>query len=236
MDIGSLPSEILRLILPSHGKAVCIAAQVCSSWRAFLRSQLRSHHGSPQLLPHWCQRWQIADLAEANFALATLCRMQPKLSRFATLYRSDGELLTEADMTPDAISNHLQLGLPLDTASFRFFTARSFSGDACCWNNVALMEFTFGDDLDRLESWWLLVEARLASKPHGDAILKSLFFGSSWLNLYRNASLLSPEVITTPHFAHNTTIFSQYSLTFSRRLASCICFTTVRSTDRSKQP
>ena len=198
MDLGSLPAEILRLILPSNGKAACIAAQVCSSWRTFLQSQLLSPHGSARLLPHWCQRWQIADLAEANLAFATLCRMQPQLSRFATLYRSNGEVLNDADMTRDAVSNHLQLGLPLDAASFQFFTARSFTGDTCSWNNVALMEFTLGDDLDRLESWWLLVEARLAAKQHGDAILKSLRFGSSWLNLHSHASLLSPEVIATP--------------------------------------
>ena len=188
MDFASLPAEILRLILPSHGKAACIAAQVCSSWRTFLRSQL---------LSHWCRRWQIADFLQANFAFATLCRMQPQLSRFATLYHNNGELFTDANTTPEVVANHLQLGLPLEAAPFQFFIAQSCD-ELCCWNNVALMEFAFGDDLDRLESWWLLLEARLAAKQHGVPILESLRFGSSWQNLYSHASLLSPEVVNTP--------------------------------------
>jgi hypothetical protein len=233
MDFGSLPSEILRLILPSQGKAACVAAQVCSSWRTFLQSHFLQCDGASQSLPNWCLRWQISDLSEANFAFATLCRIQPQLLHFADAYGHDGELLTALDTASvrhQDISNHILLGQPMDASSFRFFNSLSVAESN--WKNVALMELWFGDDRARMESWWLLVEARLHAKQHAAFILQSLRFGSSWQNLYRHASLLSPEVIPTPpraslfarQHAPLTASFAFY------RLAFCICFTMDRAT------
>ena len=200
MDFASLPAEILRLILPSQGKALCVAAQVCSSWRAFVQSHLLRSDGAPQSLPHWCRRWQISDVSEANFAFATLCRIRPQLLRFADVYGSDSDLLSELHMSPQDIANHINLGQPIGAQSPRFFTSLSVADNLNCWKNVALMELHFGDDLERIESWWLQVEARLNSKPLAAFVLQSLRFGSSWQNLYSHALLLSPEVIViTPH-------------------------------------
>jgi hypothetical protein len=190
------------LILPSHGKAACIAAQVCSSWRTFIQCHLLQTQAAPQSLPNWCRRWQILSLSEANFAFATLSHIRPQILRFADIYGSNGERLSELDMNHLNPTNHINLGLPMDAESFRFFTELSFADDSSCWKNVALMELFFGDDLERMESWWLLVEHRLSTKPFGASILGSLRFGSSWQNLYHHASLLSSEVVLSlPHFA-----------------------------------
>jgi hypothetical protein len=208
MDFGSLPPEILRLILPSHGKAACIAAQVCSSWRTFIQCQLLQTEAAPQSLPNWCRRWQISNLSEANFAFATLSHIRPQILRFADIYGSNGERLSELDINHLNPTNHIHLGLPMDAGSFRFFTESSLADDSSCWKNVALMELFFGDDLDRMESWWLLVEHRLSTKPFGAPILGSLRFGSSWQNLYHHASLLSSEVVRTLHHLHHNKALS----------------------------
>ena len=201
MDFGSLPVDILRLILPSHGKPACIAARVCSSWRTHIQSQLLQPEGNDRSLPNWCHRWQVADLSEANCAFGTLCRMHPHLLRFADVYNSSGELLSDPDASQLGIFNHVQLGQAMDPKLFQFFTAQSIAGDSSCWNNLALMERCFGDDLDRMESWWLCVEARLNTKQHGAPILQSLRFGSTWQHLYNHASRLSPEVTLTRFFS-----------------------------------
>lgn len=216
MDFGSLPPEILRLILPSHGKAACIAAQVCSSWRTFIQCHLLQTQAAPQSLPNWCRRWQISSLSEANFAFATLSHIRPQILRFADIYGSNGERLSELDMNHLNPTNHINLGLPMDAESFRFFTELSFADDSSCWKNVALMELFFGDDLERMESWWLLVEHRLSTKPFGAPILGSLRFGSSWQNLYHHASLLSSEVVLSlPHFAPQQGAFHRLIFLFA---------------------
>jgi hypothetical protein len=200
MDFGLLPADILRLILPSHGKAACIAAQVCTSWRAFIQSQLLSSEGTIQTLPQWCIRWQIADLSEANFSFSTLCIIQPQLLHYADVFGRNGEKLPEKAVNivthPDMAKHIRSL---LDSESISFFPRRSFADPVNCWNNVALMEVFFGDDLTRMESWWSRVEARLDSKQHGAVILRTLRFGSTWCNLLHHASLLSSEVVPPHH-------------------------------------
>jgi hypothetical protein len=222
MHFGSLPVEILSLILPSHGKGACVAAQVCSSWRAFVQSQLLQVVAADPSLPMWCRRWQIADRSEANFAFATLCRINPHLLRFADVYDADDVLLSELDHKTLDVANHIQLGLPVGDNSFQFFTAGSFSSNSKCWNNLALFEFFFGDDLHRIESWWMLVETRLNAKQHGAFVLHSLNFGSTWQNLYSHAPLLSPEVIPTPHTLHfHATPFTR---SFSSFVQACFLY------------
>jgi hypothetical protein len=198
MDFASLPIDILRLILPSHGKGACIAAQVCSSWRTHIKSQLLQYESSGQNLPNWCHRWQVADLSEANFAFGTMCRIQPKLLRLAEVYNSKGLILGDLDISIQDVVNHIRLGQAMDPKSFQFFTPQSLAGDSVAWYNVALMELCFGDDLDRMEAWWLCVENRLSAKEHGAAILQTLRFGSTWQHLYSHASRLSPEVFFHP--------------------------------------
>jgi hypothetical protein len=127
--------------------------------------------------------------------------MHPHLLRFADVYNSSGELLSDPDASQLGIFNHVQLGQAMDPKLFQFFTAQSIAGDSSCWNNLALMERCFGDDLDRMESWWLCVEARLNTKQHGAPILQSLRFGSTWQHLYNHASRLSPEVTLTRFFS-----------------------------------
>ena len=217
MHFGSLPVEILSLILPSHGKGACVAAQVCSSWRAFVQSQLLQVVAADRSLPMWCRRWQIADRSEANFAFATLCRINPHLLRFADVYDADDVLLSELDHKTLDVANHIQLGHPVGDNSFQFFTAGTFSSNSKCWKNLALFEFFFGDDLQRIESWWMLVETRLNAKQHGAFVLHSLNFGSTWQNLYNHAPLLSPEVILTPHTLHfNATPFTHSFSSFTQ--------------------
>ena len=227
MHFGSLPVEILSLILPSHGKGACVAAQVCSSWRAFVQSQLLQVVAADRSLPMWCRRWQIADRSEANFAFATLCRINPHLLRFADVYDADDVLLSELDHKTLDVANHIQLGHPVGDNSFQFFTAGTFSSNSKCWKNLALFEFFFGDDLQRIESWWMLVETRLNAKQHGAFVLHSLNFGSTWQNLYKHALLLSPEVSLTHHTLRFDAIFFTGSFFHTRRLAACIYFTTV---------
>jgi hypothetical protein len=225
MYFGRLPVEILHLILPSHGKGAHIVAQVCSSWRAFVKSQLLHAEAPDQALPRWCRRWQIANRSEANFALATFCRMNPHLLRFADVYDANDVRLSELEKSD--VFNHIQLGLPVVDDSFHFFTAGSFPSNLQCWNNLALFEFLFGDDIQRIESWWMLVETRLNAKEHGAFVLHTLNFGSTWQNLYKHALLLSPEVSLTHHTLRFDAIFFTGSFFHTCRLAACIYFTTV---------
>jgi hypothetical protein len=232
MDFGSLPTDVLRLILPIQGKAACIAAQVCSSWRSHIKSQLLGYDIGGQSLPNWCRRWQVADLSEANFAFGTLCRIQPQLLQQADVYNSSGQVLGNRDLSFQDVINHVQLGQAIEPTVFQFFTSQSLAGDSICWNNVALMEHSFGDDLDRMESWWMLVEGRLNTKEHGLSILQTLRFGSTWQHLYNHASRLSPEVFLHASFSRRATRPRHFLRPFSGLLSLFVSQWAVQRCDR----